>query len=136
MRPGPGRRALGAGLAILGLTLLGGCGNPKRVVKLDNYIITWYFSPRFPVVGENQVALRIQDRDYRILNPATGSLNVAARAGREDQRVILKPGPGRDLRGWVQFQQPGEHQLRFSFLSARGQTVTAEFLVPVSGPGQ
>ena len=135
MRSGPGRQVLGAGLVILGLALLGGCGSPKQMLKLDNYIITWYFSPRSPVVGENQIAVRIQDRDYRILQPATASLDVTS-AGREEQSVILKPGAGRDLRGWVRFAQTGEQRLRFSFISVQGRTVTAEFLVPMPGARQ
>lgn len=133
MKPGFVRPVLGVGLAVLGLTLLAGCGKPKQMVKLDNYIITWYFSPRSPVVGENQVAVRIQDRDYRILRPAAGNLRVTSGPGGEEQSVSLKPGPGRDLRGWVRFARTGDQTLQFSFLSAQGRTITAEFFVPIPG---
>lgn len=90
-----------------------------------------YLIPRAPAVGEQQLAVRVQDRDYRIMDETDGRLEVMELATGEQRAPELKPGPGRDWRAWVDFPRPGEYSISFAFTAATGQTRTARFEVQV-----
>jgi hypothetical protein len=120
-----------AGCLLAGLAAGLWLGPDYRVARLPGYVVTMYFVPRTPAVGEQQLALRVQDRDYRLLKEIGGRLEVVELASRERRTVALKPGPGKDWRAWVEFPRSGAYQVLYVFNEASGQTQTARFDVRV-----
>lgn len=133
MTPGRWWRAGGvtAGCLLAGLAAGLWLGPEYRVARLSDCIVTLYFIPRSLSVGEQQVALRVQDRDYRIQEEIGGRLEVIERATGERRDLALRPGPGRDWRAWVEFPRAGDYQLSYIFPASSGQTRTARFDVRV-----
>lgn len=120
-----------AGCLLAGLAAGLWLGPEYRVARLSDSIVTLYFIPRTLAVGEQQLALRVQDRDYRLQAETGGRLEVVELATGERRASALKPGPGRDWRAWVEFPRPGNYQVLYTFPASSGQTRTARFDVRV-----
>jgi hypothetical protein len=86
-----------------------------------------------PRVGEIRAALRVEDRDYRIETDFQGRLTVTELATHKQQPVTLKPGPGKDLRGWITLPRPGGYTLDYVLESPGGTTLTARFFIKIPG---
>lgn len=133
MTPGRWWRTAGVTAACLLAGLAAGVwlGPEYRVARLSGYLVTLYFIPRTPAVGEQQVALRVQDREYRIVKEAGGSLELHEVSTGQRRAAVLKPGPGKDWRAWVEFPRAGAYQVAYHFTEASGRTQTARFDVHV-----
>jgi hypothetical protein len=116
---------------LLGMMFFFGCHGANYIQRRDNYCLVLYPLPGKLSVGEIQIGLRIQDRDYKIIEVSDGRLKVIDLHGAREQQVTLQAGPGKDLRGWVQFDRPGKYELIFEFAAEPGPSATARFLLEV-----
>jgi hypothetical protein len=116
----------------LGLSLFFlGCGMQKQTIWVEDYLITFYSMPRTIQVGDAQLAVRVQDRDYRILPEATRSLEIIQQATGKHTTIATKIGLGKDVRGWANFPVVGEYTLLVHFAESAGQTKTAQFSIRI-----
>ncbi|NTV52802.1 MAG: hypothetical protein HGA76_07315 [Candidatus Firestonebacteria bacterium] len=106
---------------LLAGSLLGnGCVYADLPRRVDGFLLTFYTLPRELHRGEARVALRVQDRDYRVLTQARASLVVVDPAGNSQPAVDLVFGAAKDYRARVTFPQGGEYRLAFKVLPAPG----------------
>ncbi|MBN1595792.1 hypothetical protein JW933_07695 [candidate division FCPU426 bacterium] len=102
-------------------------GSRRNDCRVENQLVTFYSFPPVLRVGEAQLAFRIQDQDFRIITGRKTALSVIEAKTGAVKTVKLKPGPGRDVRGWVYFAAPGRYQAVASFADAQGRTLSARF---------
>jgi len=122
-------------IVCLGLVFVGGCRPAQRIQWAGGYLITLYSVPRTFRTGEMQIAVRIQDRDFRIVTDCASSLQVIETQSGNKESITLKSGPGKDMRGWVFFPRPATYDIIFSFSDAAGRTITAKFPIQIP-PGK
>lgn len=108
-----------------------GCKMVKSTQWVEGYLVTMYSIPRKLQVGEMQLALRVQDRNYRILPECAGSLEVIQQATGQRATVPFKAGLGKDVKGWTRFPEAGEYTVVFSFAENTGQTLSANFTIRI-----
>lgn len=121
-------------LPVLGLICLAGCadGHFQKTFQTGQYFITLYsFSHHHLQPGNNDLGLRLQDRDYRILDCGSG-LQLTVQAGAWQQTTSLQSGPGRDYRGQVVFPGPGLYNLVIRLPGLEGQEIRLDGKVKVS----
>ncbi len=119
---------------LLGIMLLYVGRGTNYIQRGDDYCLIFYPLPGKLSVGEAQIGLRIQDRDYKIIEVPAGRLRVIELHGAREQQVTLQAGSGKDLRGWVQFNRAGKYALVFEFTAESGPSSTARLLVEVPEP--
>jgi hypothetical protein len=98
----------------------GGCGNTDLPRRVNGYLLTFYAMPREPHRGEARVALRVQDRDYRVLTQAQVTLVLMDPAGNSEPAVSMALGVAKDYRARVTFNRHGEYHLAFKIVPAPG----------------
>ncbi|MCD4813800.1 hypothetical protein K8S19_08930 [bacterium] len=113
------------------VSLLAGCGLQKQTVWTQDHLATFYTTPRQAQVGEIQAAIRIQDRDYRILEIAAAELELRERGQDKGKSIILKSGPGRDWRGWIVIPKPGKYEVLVTFAAKSQEKIPARFFIEV-----
>jgi hypothetical protein len=87
---------------------------------VEGFLLTFYAMPRAPHRGEARVALRIQDRDYRVLTHAQVALVVLEPGGNSRAAVELVLGAAKDYRARVTFPTGGDYRLAFKILPVPG----------------
>ncbi|MCK5218738.1 hypothetical protein KAR10_04405 [bacterium] len=118
-------------LLLLAMMLFFGCRGTNYVQRGDDYCLVFYPLSRKLSIGETQIGLRIQSRDYKILEVPFVRLRVIDSCGAREQQVTLQAGPGKDLRGWVQLDRAGKYELVFEFVAEPGPAATVCFLIKV-----
>lgn len=122
--------------ACLAAIVLGGCwdsGVQSRWIGAELWVLTSF--PKKIRVGDAEIALRIQDRDYKIKKLTQGTLRFRDPLGKIEEQAALPAGAG-TLRAKVFFGMPGKHRLFFA-AEAAGDTFSgsAEFWIQVE-PGR
>lgn len=102
------------------LVLIGGCGYGDLPRRVDGYLLTFYAMPREPHRGEARVALRVQDRDYRVLTQAQVTLLLVDPKGNSQPAVAMVLSAAKDYRARVVFPNAGEYRLVFKVLPLPG----------------
>ncbi len=112
---------------------LGGCAPYAQTQRVEGYLITLYTQPKEVRVGETRVGLRIQDRDYKIVQHAKVKVHVVSPEGSMSSEQVLEPGLGRDFRTRIQIARTGEHKIVFTVIRQKDEpTLTVEYRLRVT----
>ena len=115
------RRSVLFGLLAICLAA-GGCAYKDLPRRVGGCLLTFYTMPREPHRGEARVALRVQDRDYRVLTQARVTLVVVEPDANSRPAVELVLGTAKDYRARVALPQSGEYRLAFKIKPATGES--------------
>lgn len=144
---GPGPRPLVAALwpwgstavrCLLALCLIGlageACAYYQEAFWAGDCLLTLYsLSQKHLRQGADTLGLRVQDRDYVILDRLQAP-RLFLRMDGWEQRVNLLPGPGRDYRGQVVFPKTGRCLLEIQFTLPDGRQVVFKRPMKIAGP--
>lgn len=110
-------------LAVWGLAGCRGPGPDGRVWRVQGHLVTVYTLPRTLHRGPARVGVRVQDRDYRILDAAQARFTWGPADG-DRSTVEMQPGPGRDLRARIELPRSGEYTWDLAVVLPQGVTLT------------
>jgi hypothetical protein len=109
------------------------CGVHDQTQRVAGYLFTLYTMPRTLHAGDARVALRIQDRDYRIITQADVRMVVVDPEGQTRTPVKLEPGAGKDFRADLYLPHGGEYRLNLQVAPrALENAVMVEYRIRVS----
>jgi hypothetical protein len=120
---------LAVGVALTAF-LLAFCGQSDNLIISSPYRVSMYTNPKQPHVGEVQIAFRVQTQDYKIVSDGT----VTATYQQEHTAplpVNLRPGPGKDFRAWLSFNQPGRYYFNLIIMDKQAKVTKVRFKLDI-----